>query len=105
MQPKLRLASGVFQVSQPYLGFRPDPKHFILNCEENVVKFAGKWGKICWKMQFLYKIFWTKKKKKERKKSYADRPYLVFSELKPEIHTFIFGLFTSITNTDITVKM
>ena len=36
----------VFQVSRPYLGFCPDPKHFIVNFEEIVVKFAGKSGKI-----------------------------------------------------------
>ena len=35
-----------FQVSQPYLGFCPDPKHFIVNCEQNVVKFAEKLGKM-----------------------------------------------------------
>ena len=51
----------VFQVSRPYLGFCPDPKHFIVNCEQNVVKFAGKWGKIYGKMQFLSKIFWQNK--------------------------------------------
>ena len=33
----------VFQVSRPYLGFCPDPKHFIVNCEQKVVKFVGKW--------------------------------------------------------------
>ena len=36
----------LFQVSRPYQGFGPDPKHFIVNCEQNVVKFAGKWGKM-----------------------------------------------------------
>ena len=36
----------VFQVSRPYLGFCPDPKHFIVNCEQNVVKFAGEWRKM-----------------------------------------------------------
>ena len=36
----------VFQVSRRYLGFCPDPKHFIVNYEQNVVKFARKWGKI-----------------------------------------------------------
>ena len=36
----------VFQVSRPYLGFCPDPKHFIVNWEQNVIKFAGKWGKM-----------------------------------------------------------
>ena len=34
----------VFQVSRPYLGFGADSKHFIVNCEQNVVKFAGKMG-------------------------------------------------------------
>ena len=32
----------VFQVSRPYLGFCPDPKHFIVNCGQNIVKFAEK---------------------------------------------------------------
>ena len=26
--------------------FLPDPKHFIVNCEQNVVKFAEKWRKM-----------------------------------------------------------
>ena len=47
----------VFQVSRPYLGFCTDSEHFIVNCEQNVVKFAGNWGKMYWKMLFLYKIF------------------------------------------------
>ena len=51
----------VFRVSRPYLGFCHDPKHFIVNCEQNVVKSANKWGKMYWKMQFLYKIFWQNK--------------------------------------------
>ena len=51
MRPKKNMC--VFQVSRPYLGFCPDPKHFILNCEQNVVKFAEKWRKMYWKMQFL----------------------------------------------------
>ena len=51
----------VFQVSQPNLGFCPDPKQFIVNCEQNVVICAGKLGKMYWKMQFLYKIFWQNK--------------------------------------------
>ena len=51
----------VFQVSWPYLDFCPDPKHFIVNCEQNVVKFGEKLGKMYWKMQFLYKIFWQNK--------------------------------------------
>ena len=36
----------VFQVSRPYLGFCSDPKHFIVNFEENVVKCAEKWGEM-----------------------------------------------------------
>ena len=75
-----------FQVSRPNLDFCPDPKHFIVNCKQNVVKFAGKWGKMNWKMQFYIKYF-------DKIKCYADRPYLVFSELKPETHIyFVFGL-------------
>ena len=35
----------------------PNPKHFIVNCEQNVVKYAETWGKMYWKMQFLYKMF------------------------------------------------
>ena len=27
-------------------GFCPNPKHFILNSEENIVKYAEKWGKM-----------------------------------------------------------
>ena len=42
LRPKKNIR--VLQVSRPYLGFCPDPKHFIVNCEQNVVKFAGKWG-------------------------------------------------------------
>ena len=34
------------QVSLPYLGFCPDPKHFIVSFEENTVKTAEKSGKI-----------------------------------------------------------
>ena len=47
----------VFQVSRPYLGFCLDPKHFTVNCEQNVVNSAEKWGKMYWKMLFLYEIF------------------------------------------------
>ena len=35
-----------FQVSGPYLGFYPDPKHLTVDCELNAVKFAKKWGKM-----------------------------------------------------------
>ena len=34
----------VFQVSKPYLDCCPDPKHFIVNCEQNDVKLAGNGG-------------------------------------------------------------
>ena len=36
----------VFQVSRPYLGFCPNPKHFIVNSEEITVKNAEKSGKL-----------------------------------------------------------
>ena len=72
----------VFQVSRPYLGFCPDPKHFIVNCEQNVVKFAGKLGKCIEKCNFFLKYFEIK--------CFADRPYLVFSELKPGTHIYFF---------------
>ena len=61
----------LFQFFRPYLGFCPDPKHFIVNCEQNVVKFAGKWGKYIEKCNFYIKYF-------DKIKCYADRPYLVF---------------------------
>ena len=32
----------VFQVSRPYLGFGPNPKHFVVNCEQNIAKCAEK---------------------------------------------------------------
>ena len=40
--PKQKIC--VFQVSRPYLGFCPDPKRFIANCEENIVKYTEKYG-------------------------------------------------------------
>ena len=42
---KAKKKKCAFQVSRPYLGFCPDPKYFIVNCEQNV-KFAGKRGKM-----------------------------------------------------------
>ena len=73
----------VFQVSRPYLVFCPDPKHFIVNCEQNVVKLRKKGEKCIEKSNFYIKYF-------DKIKCYADRPYLVFSELKPETHIYIF---------------
>ena len=70
----------VFQVSRPYLCFCPDPKHFIVNSEQNVVKFAEKCIEKC---NFYIKYF-------DKIKCYAERPYLVFSELKPETHIYFF---------------
>ena len=31
-----------FQVSRPYLGFCPDPKHFIVQNEQNIDKYSEK---------------------------------------------------------------
>ena len=76
----------VFQVSRPDIDFCSDPKHFIVNCEQNVVKFAEKWVKMYWKMQFLYKIFWQNKM--------LCRPTIP-SFFRPEIwntHILCFGL-------------
>ena len=38
------------------LRFCPNPKHLIVNCELNVVKYAENGGICIKKMQFLYKI-------------------------------------------------
>ena len=46
LKPKKKIYICVFQVSQPYLCFCPDPKHFIVDCEQNVVRFAENGGKI-----------------------------------------------------------
>ena len=54
-----------------------------MKCEQNVVKFAGK----CVEKWNLYIKYFDKIK------CYADRPYLVFSELKPETHTIFFFYF------------
>ena len=70
----------MFQVSRPYLGFCHDPKHFIVNCEPNVVNFAGKCIEKC---SLSIKYF-------DKIKCYVDRPYLFFSELRPETHIYIF---------------
>ena len=58
----------VFHVSRSYLGFCPDPKHFISNCEQNVVKNGGKCTE---KYNFYIKYF-------DKINCYADQPYLVF---------------------------
>ena len=44
----------VFQVCRPFLGFCLDPKHFIVNYEQNMLK---KIVENVVKMQFLYKLF------------------------------------------------
>ena len=49
----------VFQVSRPYLGFCHDPKPFIVNVEENIVKYAEKWGKSSEKCNIYIKYFTT----------------------------------------------
>ena len=57
-----------------YMCFRfPDPKHFIVNCDQNIVKYGGKCSE---KYDFYIKYF--------------DKPYLAFSELKPETHIYFF---------------
>ena len=59
----------VFQFSRPYLGFSPNTKNFILNCEQNIVKYAENWVCVCvWgggggvnvvkSAISTYKIFW-----------------------------------------------
>ena len=70
----------VFQVSRHYLGFCPDPKHFIVNCEQILSNLLENWGKCIKKCNFYVKYF-------DKIKCYADRPYLVFSKLKPETHS------------------
>ena len=52
-----------------------------MNCEQNVVKFGKKCIEKC---NFYIKYF-------DKIKCYADRPYLVLSELKPETHIYFFG--------------
>ena len=78
---KAKKIKCLFQVSRPYLAFCPNPKYFF-----------KLWAKhqICWKMvqnvvknAFSIKYF-------DKIKYYADRPYLVFSELKPETHIYFF---------------
>ena len=82
MRPKKNIC--VFQVSRPYLGFCPNPKHFIVNCKQNVLKFAGKWGKCIEKCNFYIKYF-------DKIKCYADRSYLVFFRAENwNTHIYIF---------------
>ena len=66
-----------------YLVFCPDPKNLIVNCEQNVVKLRKNGGKFIEKCNFYTKYF-------DKIKCYADRPYLVFSELKPETHIYFY---------------
>ena len=41
----------------PCLGFWPDPEHFIVKSEQNIVKFNEKWGKCGAVSKIAYKIF------------------------------------------------
>ena len=43
MRPKINIC--VLQVSRPFLGFCPDPKHFTVNFKENSL-MAEKWGEM-----------------------------------------------------------
>ena len=72
-----------FQVSQPYLDFCPNPKHFIVNLSKMLSDLLKNGGKCIEKCKFYIKYF-------DKIKYYADRLYLVFSELKPETHIYIF---------------
>ena len=47
----------VLQVSQPYLGFCSDPKHFTVKCEQNIVKILENGGKCSEKCNFFIKSF------------------------------------------------
>ena len=53
----------VFQVSRPYLGFCPDPKHFIVSCKHNIFEYGKNGGKYSEKCNFYIKYFAKKKKK------------------------------------------
>ena len=72
----------MFEISRLYLyfGFCPDPKHFIVNFEQNSVKYAEKWG---WgggsEQCNIYINYFNNKKINNNN---ANRPYLVFPELK-----------------------
>ena len=62
--------------------FAPILKHFIVYCEQNVVKFAGKWGKMYWKKcNFNIKYF-------DKIKCYADRHTYFFLSWNLK-HTYI----------------
>ena len=63
-------SSGQKNIYMCVSGF-PDPKHFIVNCEQSVVKFAGNGEKCIEKCNFYIKYF-------DKIKFYADRPYLDF---------------------------
>ena len=56
------------------------PKHFTVKCEQNIVKYAEKCSEKC---NFYIKYF-------DKIKCFAGRPYLAFSDLKPETHIYIF---------------
>ena len=58
--PRQKKSICVFQVSRPYLGVCPDSKHLIVNCEQNVVKFAEKTGENVFKNAISIKNILTK---------------------------------------------
>ena len=74
----------VFQVSRLYLGFAPTLNIllWIVSKMSNLLENEEKCTEKC---NFYIKYF-------DKIKCYADRPYLVFSELKPETHMFFFDL-------------
>ena len=58
LRPKRHLC--MFQVSRPYLGFCPDPKHFIANFKQNSVKYAENGRKCSGKCNFYIKYLINK---------------------------------------------
>ena len=77
----------VVQVSRPYLGFCHDPQYFIVKYEHNLSNMLENGGICSEKCSFHIKYF-------DKIQCYADRPYLTFSELKPEPHIYFLGLNT-----------
>ena len=76
----------VFQVSWPYLGFCPTLNILLWIVSKMLSNLLENGEKYIEKCNFYIKYF-------DKIKCYANRPYLVFSELKPETHIyFFFGL-------------